>query len=78
MKLNKKKLHILTAKTTKFKKKGLDDFGNQKLLKYFGLEFTLANIPTNGTYLFDVVVQFERRTDHILEFRIQRRKMAVQ
>ena len=78
MKFNNKNLHILSAKTMKFKKKELDDIGNAKLFKYFGVEFTLANIPTNGTFVFDVYVQFERRTDHILKLKIQRRKMAEQ
>jgi hypothetical protein len=40
-------------------------------------EFILANIPTNGAYLFDILVQFgkEKLIKQIVGIKIQKRKV---
>jgi hypothetical protein len=51
--------------------------GPKKSVEYT-FEFTLANIPTNGAYMFDVEVQFGKDgPKQIAGIKIQKRKVKL-
>lgn len=41
----------------------------------YDMEFTLANIPTNGKYLFDIDLQIGNQLNQILGITIKKRKV---
>jgi hypothetical protein len=71
-------LHILSAKTEKPEKKCLDgSSGAPTTFGDYSLEVTLANVPTNGAYLFDVFMQFGNGLKQIVRIKIQKRKVEI-
>lgn len=74
MNLENGTLHILSAKTAISKNKWLKAiFGRPKKCE---LEFTLANLATNGAYIFDVNIEFGKGGNkQIVGIKIQKRKV---
>ena len=70
-------MHILSAKNFKPEVKKLD--GSSRIRTKIGqyeLKFTLANMPTNGAYLFDVEVKFGNEgLKQIVGISIKKRKV---
>ena len=58
-------------------KRSLDDYGFPRVFGEYSLEFTLANLPTNGQYLFDVCVEFGNGLKQIYGIKIQKRKVKI-
>ena len=61
-----KKLHVLSTKTVK---------NGTNLAQGYKMEFTLANVATNGKYVFDFDVQF-KNSKQIVAIKIQKRKVG--
>jgi hypothetical protein len=60
-----KKLHVLSANVKRGK----------NLAHGYKMEFTLANVATNGEYVFDFDVQFQS-SKRIIAIKIQKRKVG--
>jgi len=68
-------LYILSAKTAKPKKAWLEGpSGGPTIIGEYELEFTLANIPSNGEYVFDVNMQMKNENEFI-RLKIEKRKV---
>jgi hypothetical protein len=53
----------------------MKDFSNASV--EYSLEFTLANLPTNGAYVFDVEVKSENEFEQIAGIKIRKRKVKI-